>query len=72
MPGKWVSFDSHAIDTFYDSQEVNEKSYHKLLEHPNYEKIIECLTDRNTSWKRNEHNQVIHFPSLGLNHAAKI
>ena len=50
--GKWISFDSEAINKTYNLKELKDgskfKKLHKELE---YQKIVELLTDGKGKWK---------------------
>ena len=60
--GKWISFSKEQINHTYNLQEKNNGSkFKRLMEAPNYQKIIDLLTDGKGKWNatmKNPHESI--------------
>ena len=60
--GKWISFTREQIDRTYNLQEKKNRSkFKRLVEAPNYQKIVDLLTDGKGKWnatKKNPHESI--------------
>ena len=60
--GKWISFDRKQIDQTYNIQErKNESKFKRQVEAPDFQKIVDLLTDGNGKWnatKKNPHESI--------------
>ena len=55
--GKWISFEREEINKTYNLKEKKEGSkFKKLVKEPNYQKIVELLTDRKGEWNSTRKN----------------
>ena len=68
--GKWVSFDRTAINRHYRLTNIDDDEYSQYRLRPNTNDIIELLTQNRVRWKTTE-NDVIYFPSSGMNYEIK-
>ena len=59
---KWISFSRGHIDQIYNLKEKkNESNFKRLLEAPDYQKIVDLLTDGKGRWnasKKNPHESI--------------
>ena len=61
--GKWISFDREAINKTFNLKELKNGSKFKYLQkNPEYQKIVELLTDRKGEWKAIKKNRLSLFP----------
>ena len=51
---------------------IDNEQYKILYRVPNYELILEELTDGSAPWTRNENQEVMSFPKVGLKEVAKV
>ena len=60
--GKWISFSREQIDSTYSLQEKkNGSKFKRLVETPNYQKIVDLLTDEKGKWnatRKNPHESI--------------
>ena len=55
--GKWISFDKEAINRTYNLKELNDGyKFKKLQKEPEFQKIVELLTDRKGEWSSTKKN----------------
>ena len=61
--GKWISFSREQIDHTYNLQErKNGSKFKRLVEAPNFQKIVDQLTDGKGKWnatKKNPHESIV-------------
>ena len=60
--GKWISFDKEQIDQTYNLQErKNGSKFKKLVKEPDFQKIVDLLTDGKGKWnvtRKNPHGSI--------------
>ena len=60
--GKWISFDREQIDQTFNLQEMkNGSKFKRLVEAPDYQKIVDLLTDSKGKWnatRKNPHESI--------------
>ena len=55
--GKWISFNREQIDLTYNLQErKNESKFKKLVKEPDFQKIVDLLTDGKGKWNATRKN----------------
>ena len=69
---QWVPFDRKVINAHYKLQEENYDQFKSLCNNPNYDMILEHLTENRGQWKHNPSGQVVSFPSKSLSYIGKI
>lgn len=68
--GKWVAFDSKAINKYYKLPNIVNDRYTQYRQEPDPDEIIQFLTSSRVHWKTST-TDVINFPSSGLAHKTK-
>ena len=60
--GKWIPFSREEIDKTYNLNErKNDSKFKKLVKEPNFQKIVDLLTDGKGKWyatKKNPHESI--------------
>ena len=58
--GKWVSFDRHTINHLCGLGKISDRDkFRKLKETPDFQKILEVLTDGRGEWKGSKKNPYV-------------
>ena len=71
--GKWISFNIGHIDQIYNLKEKkNESKFKRLLEAPDYQKIVDLLTDGKGRWNANKKNPHESIARGALTEPAKV
>ena len=61
---KWVLFDASTINRVFGLTNADSKKFIALYREPNYELVLEELTDGSAPWTRNENQEVMSFSRL--------
>ena len=69
--GTWVPFDSATINRAFELNDEGGEDYRKMFRAPNYDHILETLTNKQTPWRISSSNEAISFPRIGLTKSAK-
>ena len=71
--GKWISFNKGHIDKiYYLKEKKNESKFKRLLEAPDYQKIVDLLTDGKGRWNSNRKNLHESIAREALTEPAKL
>ena len=66
-----MSFNESTINRFFGLNDDDSKEFKALYREPNYDNILEELTDGSAPWARNSTQEVMFFPGTGLTEIAK-
>ena len=67
-----MSFDEGTINRVFGLTEMDSNEFYALYREANYYLILQYLTDGKVQWSRNENQEVMAFPRVGLIEAAKV
>ena len=71
--GKWISFDRKQIDQTYNLQErKNGSKFKRLVEAPDFQKIVDLLTDGKGKWNATRKNPHVSIARGALTEPAKV
>ena len=69
---KWVPCDEGTINKVFGLMKVDSEKFRALYKEPNYDLILQELTDGSKQWSINVNQEVMAFPRTGLTEVAKI
>ena len=69
---KWVLFDASTINRVFGLTDADSEKFIALYQEPNYELILEELTNGSAPWTRNENQEVMSFSRTRLKEVAKV
>ena len=67
-----MPFDANKINTLFGMTEVDSEEFRTLYREPNYEVILQDLTNGSTPWIRNANQEVMSFLRIGLMEVGKV
>ena len=70
--GKWLPFDKKVTNAYYKSEEKSYEEFQALAQQPNYDTILQRLTEGTVSWKHNQSGQIVFFLAKGLSYLGKL
>ena len=71
MRGTWVPFDSGIINRVFGLNYEDNEEFRALYREPDYEKILQELTDGKSHWSRMTKKEIMSFLRIGLTKIAK-